>query len=323
LDLVKSSEALLNEYKGNLFEFLVALDLSKRYSLLSEFYDSISGDFHSMLSQQEEFIRSYYPHLVIELPRMAKDLADKIAQKIPKDISLIELVGKSAASNKDVGEADIICRNKEKSFYLSIKLSKENAYVNTKSAGIKSFISKYFSSFTQSQEDQEVLSSYFDQRFEMFSRDLHDQCDIDYDSHFNSWTLEAMPRLPGALKGKSREIYLAFIYDINNMIFDLLNKYAQYDSKGFIASLFPLMGQSRSDIISAIVFYKSKNKDLSFQSHVFTSYIESSDGLVLKNNKETSSFEINLNSVHIQIRLKCMNKFTSKSFKVNCAVKHL
>ena len=65
-------EALLNEYKGNLFEFLVALEFAKKFSLQTQTLEGISKGAFEMLKQQEEYIRSYYPSLLTKLPFLAK-----------------------------------------------------------------------------------------------------------------------------------------------------------------------------------------------------------------------------------------------------------
>ena len=134
-------EALLNEYKGNLFEYLVTLILTKKFGLEAEFVTSLGDDFRSMLSQCENFIRNYYPELLVDLPALAAGLADEIEKKIElKSATSIHQIGKVAMASQDqrYGEADLLIKDGDKQFPISIKLSKQNAYVNTKSAGLKS-----------------------------------------------------------------------------------------------------------------------------------------------------------------------------------------
>ena len=57
----KNSQALLNEYKGNVFEFLVANSLARQYEILPKFLNSIEDSFYSILEQQQLFIHQYYP----------------------------------------------------------------------------------------------------------------------------------------------------------------------------------------------------------------------------------------------------------------------
>lgn len=323
MNLDKSSDALLNEYKGNLFEFLVALNLSQINKIEKKFYESVSNDYNQMLTQQEQFIRNYYPELLEQLPKFAHKLANKINKYLKHELGSVQLVGKSAAANKDVGEADLICYAGTKQSLISIKLSKDSAFVNTKSAGVKSFISKYFHDFKSSFERQNQLNAFFDKQFEEFSRKIHASCDVDYDINFENWILEALPRLPGALKGECRDYYLGFVYEVSNNISDHLVELLNEDQALFVKAILPLMGQSRDDIINAITFYKNKKNEVVSSQSVYSFDQSSFTNIQIKNNESSTSIDINLGAVILQIRVKCMNKFTSKSFKVNCAIKHL
>ncbi len=60
-----------------------------------------------MLSQQEAFIREYYPDLLLDLPNLAEGLAKEIVKSLPQRPKAASLVGKAASGAKK-GEADLV-----------------------------------------------------------------------------------------------------------------------------------------------------------------------------------------------------------------------
>ncbi len=150
-------DALLNEYKGNLFEFLFCHILAQKVNIEGKFLGSINPSMHSMLTQQESFLRNYYPNLLNELPILANEAVDAVLVKLKlKKVSEVSLIGKVAGNiNNDYSEADILIKDDKNVFPLSLKVSKNSAFVNTKSAGLKSFFTKYFALFSVENIQQE------------------------------------------------------------------------------------------------------------------------------------------------------------------------
>lgn len=325
----KRSEALLNEYKGNLYEFLVAHHLARALSVEASFMRSITPDFYSMLAQQESFIREYYPKLLIDLPKLAEGLSLELASKIRESkekVCGIELVGKAAAGMgaEAYGEGDfLVIMEGASPWPISVKLSKAQAYVNTKSAGVKSFLSKYFGAHKSCSRLQEELNEFFDREFDSMAFALHDLAGIDYDQGFENWKNSGLSQLPGELDPQMRKVFLGFLYKVSNKLFESLDIFHAQEPSQFIQSLDPLIGYSRKDIIQASTFYRASADGYELFGHSIenANALEGAKLEQLVNREETSSFDIEFTDRTLQIRLKAMNRFTGKGFKVNCAVK--
>lgn len=322
----KRREALLNEYKGNLYEFLTAQALARHFGVEAGFIKSLRADFLSMLGQQEGFIREFYPELLDELPVLASGLAKQIVSGINFRPSSISLVGKAAAgqSEEDLGESDIILKDEAgNEVFVSVKLSKTGAFVNTKSAGIKSFLSKYFKQIKDIEEYQNKFANIFDREFEAMAYKLHELADVDYSPSFESWKAQGYPQLPGDLEPSMREVFLATLSDVSDELCSIIEGLHKSQPREFLTSLRPLIGYSRADIIQATTFYdKGYKLDYNKVEHG-VELIDSLNVIEIVPRENATSFDVLLNDRTLQIRLKAMNKFTGKGFKVNCAVKNI
>lgn len=322
----KRKESLLNEYKGNLYEFLVARELSQKYQIEAEFIRRLRPDFQQMLAQQEAFVREYYPELLIDLPRLAKGLADKLSECLPESPTGLTLIGKAASGEEAQGEADILLSFENvEDVPISVKLSKAQAFVNTKSAGIKSFIKKYFGAFEGNEEAQEMFSSFFDREFDRFSRAVHDSQGVEYSEDFDHWKSEGLTQLPGELGPEERAIFLGLISSVSNRLFEIVTEFYEKAPAQFAFCLRPCLGHSVDGLWQAATFYKTKGQNYELFSHE-VERLDQGSGLKLvsaKNRADTSSFDLVFEDRVLQIRIKAMNRFTGKGFKVNCAVKRL
>lgn len=324
-------QALLNEYKGNLYEYLVGAALSSLYKTESKYILGLTADFRKMLAVQESFIREYYPDLLLDLPVLAKSLAQEIYNKLDlKNESevLVELVGKVALASHDdrYAEADLVIKESSNIYPISIKLSKAHAYVNTKSAGVKSFIAKYFNSKiicpTQTQNDLNIKT---EKLIEWLGRELHEAKDLDYSENYENWLIAGMPTLPGQLEGETRDIYKTFLHRLNQEIFTAIKTLFDTDKKDFIESSLSLIGFSDKNIIQATTYYVNQNgRYVLFKNIIDTFEDFKSDLSKIKLGElktSAANFDIHFKDRILQLRLKAMNKFTSKSYKINCSVK--
>lgn len=326
---VKRREALLNEYKGNLYEFLVASQIARQRQIESAFMKGIPSDFYAMLGQQEGFIREFYPELLRDLPQLAQGLGKQIQERFEGELIELRIMGKSAAgeANTEYGEGDILGVFSDGSTVpVSVKLSKTGAFVNTKSAGVKSFLSKYFGSFEPCASLQEKLTKEFDREFETMAYTLHEKAGVEFDLGFQNWVDAGFSQLPGELPSDLRPIFLDSLYRVNNMLFESLQSLACQDQEKFIASVWPLLGYTRMDIVQATTFYKSATHGYALDFHSVESAKHVNGKLrfiELRNRDNSASFDVVFEDRILQVRLKAMNKFTGKGFKVNCAVKVL
>jgi hypothetical protein len=324
-------QALLNEYKGNLYEYLVAVSLSSLYSCEAKFLTGLTQDFRKMLVIQESFIREYFPNLLYDLPVLAKSLANDLFESlnIENTNSIeIELIGKAAMASHDerYAEADILIRTGDINYPLSIKLSKAHAFVNTKSAGVKSFISKYFvSTNVNTSKLQNDLNIKTDKLIEELSLELHRVNDIEYSDDYVNWISQNKPGLPGQLVGDSRVIYKSFLYSLNCEIYNTVSELYKANKEEFSRSILPLIGFSEKSIIQVTTYYKNVDD----RYHLYKNSIDSFNNIkndlnliTLGERKENAAnIDIFFKDRTLQLRLKAMNKFTSKSYKINCSVK--
>lgn len=318
-----SQLALLNEYKGSLFEYLVSLKLAEQLDLSLSFYNSMSENQLSIFEQQESFVRNFFPNLVYELPKLAGTTANKILIDLgTKDIDRIIIVGKSMASNntESYSEADIVLVGPIKSYNLSLKLAKKQSFVNTKSAGIKSFFSKYFVDFNVD-PIQAKLNSLVDNAFEKMAMNMHHEADIEYSNGFENWELENQVVLPGKLPDDLKVFLYQYYSILNNYIYENILKLIELDQEMFVKSCAALIGHSQGDLISVISFYEQKD-DLFVKTETLVTKFDTNQK-ILDVKLRDNSFDIIFETLILQLRIKPMNKFTSKSYKVNCAVKFL
>lgn len=317
------STSLLNEYKGYLFEFLVAQNCARESNIEVEFLSSIPEGFIKMLKQQEDFIREFYPHLLVDLPILASSLSKNILKYINKKVIKVKIIGKYASSlDKKSEEADIILYCSDKKYPISLKISKNTSFVNTKSAGVKSFIGKYFYQCDNSQDYQRHFSGDFDLIYNKFTRSIHEVYNIDYTDDFHSWMEGDLPHLPGELNNEGRKIYTSMISELSQKLFFYLEKLYKENPIEFLESLPPLCGFSSNNLIQAICFYKIKDGHYELKFEKLSSFDQRINQCLLSKNSSSGSLSIKINECSLQIRVKAMNKFTNKGFKVNCAVKY-
>ena len=104
------NEALINEFKGNLFEYLVASHLAKSFQIESRFITSFGGAIKEQLSAYESWLRKNDPVLTQKLPILAKQTALELQSSLPKEIDNVIVMGKSAGGshNDSYKEADLV-----------------------------------------------------------------------------------------------------------------------------------------------------------------------------------------------------------------------
>lgn len=317
-------EALLNEYKGNLFEFLVAVDIARSIGGELKFLDSMTSDFRMMLTQQEQFIREFFPLLLKNLPSLATGLKDEISKYVPiYEVEKVQIMGKAAlaASDTRFDEADILLHIPKKIFPISLKLCKTKSFVNTKSGGVRSFFNKYFNSF----KGQEIFDLKLNNILDQMIFDLYAEADLDTDTHFSNWINAGLATLPGQLEGRFRDIYLNSLYRMTKALYVEIEKIYKSDKAHFVQSLMPLIGFGSEQIIQATTFYQNINGEYVLEQNLvedFNCITKELESITLGDYKEDkTSFDIQFPDRTLQLRIKAMNKFTSKSYKINCSVK--
>ena len=333
---LSQKEAAVNEFKGNLFEFLVASWLSRKYGKEAQFLKDFGGPLRSQLVGYEKHLREYDPELVRRLPTLAQKTAEKSFPYLPKNIDQIFVVGKCPQfSNREkLKEADLLAVSTTgEEHLLSLKLCKARAFVNTKSGGVRSFIEKYFSEFSDASKWQKRISQFVEQSFLQMSYQLYEKAGLIFEGKFGSeWEEAGKSTLPGQLSKDDLIIVQDHYYRVIQEFYKAFVAFFKKDKEKFKRALFPLLGMGLENIIQITCYHAekvSKEERKRYQlrgidiatSKELSRELESVHIEELK--KGLSSFEVKLKTIVLQIRVKPMNVFTVPAMKVNCSVKKM
>lgn len=310
------SQAYLNEYKGSLFEFLMAQGLARHFNTLSEFYKNTPERYFELFKEYEKSLRNFEIGLVEKLILLSqKTLSSFLKEyKFKSNGYRVKILGKFSDQEN---EADILLTSEKEEIPISLKLCKTGHFINTKSAGVKSFLKKYF----DLKNEQEELNSLAHIEFESFSREIHDLKGLDFDIQYKSWRENNLSELPSSLEGESKLKIKKLYHVIAKHLHRILIKLEEEKPEVFKKAISKLCGLADNDIIMLTCFHKGTN-DHEFSNIHIGHYQEKSKWKVLEINSGLSSFEIEGTRKVLQIRIKPMNKFTAPSYKVNCSVKY-
>lgn len=315
-------EALFNEVKGSLFEYLVGRELSVRSKEELAFQKSLDANYLTVLSQQDRMVRQFYPEMLPFLSQASKKTADKIIEYLGSIPRHPKLVGKfsHSSSGLELNEADLLLFHEEKTLPVSLKLNKKNAFVNTKSGGIKSFFTQYFPFLDPG--TQEKFNKSIDLEFHRMACELHAARDMDYDGSFDLWTGQGLSELPGELEPDLRAILKSYYARIAKSMHGILQNALEQHPEEFKKALQPLMGFSSEDILQVIYFHDFPvNQNPLIDIHSYSEMSDALGSLCINSFGEISSVEIEAHNWNLQIRVKPMNKFTTTAIKINCSVK--
>ena len=262
-------EAYINEWKGNLFEFLVAQGLAERTGVFEDFILGVPEKLRGLITTYQRNLLKLSPETYRELPALAENVTDSLSEFLPvRGMALgntkVILEGKFDFDHKsDKAESDILLIQNSHRFPISLKLCKENSYVNTKSGGVKSFVSKYFSEYKSCQKDQQKISQKVDFEFQGLGHELYSQKGLSFMGKFDEqWEEAGGAVLPGELSTLESQILRQYYYKIILEIYSVLKKYFEEDKEIFSRSLMPILGMGKADLIQATCFH-SGTKDTS------------------------------------------------------------
>jgi len=330
------NEALINELKGGLFEYQVGRLLAQNVESEDQFITASDASELDRLKAYEIWLRQYDPHLLKQIPHLAMRAKEKLIEILPSHFE-VAWVGKKAAGSgvADVCEADLVIYQKSPSGklsnpeFISLKLCKSHAYVNTKSGGCHSFIAKYFASFgSLADEIQKKFNHNMDRAFWEMGENLYQAMDLGtFQGTFDQeWQIRQLPELPGQLTPELKRFvhnyYFCMIRELH-LAFTLL---IEKEPELFRQCLWPLLGLGARNIIQLVCFHETKKDIGAYQFHSLALIREKDVESALMNYRlealkpEISSFLIDCAPYKLQLRLKPMNKFTAKSLKVNCSI---
>lgn len=309
-------EALFNEVKGSLFEYLVARRLAHLGGNELGFLDSLDKNYLNVLSQQDRMVRQFYPEMLTFLNQVSEISAEKLVSFLGEIPHSPRLEGKLGTNF----EADLMLESSKGMIPLSLKLNKKNAFVNTKSGGIKSFFTSYFSFIDP--QIQHDFNQMVDREFSRMSYELHASNDMEYEGNYSNWVKSGKSELPGELNPDERIILKSFYARIACEMHQILKIAQESKPAAFTASLPALIGFSSSEILQLVCFHDFKsNNSGSVSIHSYDEMEKWLKNVLIIPFAVTSSVELNLGDWDLQIRVKPMNKFTTTAIKINCSVK--
>lgn len=326
-------ESLLNECKGNLFEFLVAQLLSRRFKKEDIFLLSLPRDFRARLQFYEETIRQFDSELLKNLPVLAEAVAQRLEEHSffkNKSHFSFTVIGKIMATNDNNlwNETDIVAieelpNGESKKYFISLKLTKDHSYTNTKSAGIKSFIEKYFSVFSKEAKAFQVkLNNEVDESFHMMGHKLYGMIDQEFKGSFDSRWSDDFSELPGELSLEMKEVVYANYTRVALKVREYLGELYKKDPEKFYFSLHALCGFGNVDIIQVHCFHQNAQlKDILIKTHSDLFNNDPHEIILKELTLGSASFDIAFEKFVLQIRVKPMNKFTTAAYKINCSIK--
>lgn len=315
-------EALLNELKGSLFEYLVARQIACSFDREGEFLLSLSDDYQKLLEQQDLMVREIAPKLPQLLSVWSLQTAHKFLET--KSLTFIEFRLSGQFSHlKELGECDIELKTSESIIPVSLKLNKKQGMVNTKSAGVKSFYQHYFSDATHLQQRFNLL---VENEHSLLRDQLYELMELDADhSSWQEWKNKGFSELPGEQPAAIKEVLHRYYARLAQKLQTDLEEIYQADPQKFKGGLLKLLGFAHQDLVQLICFHdwQSSHPEVC-EVHIFDAYRGMSELEVIqfRENKETASVEIQLKNWLLQIRIKPMNKFTTTAIKINCSVKY-
>jgi hypothetical protein len=315
-------EALFNEVKGSLFEYLVASELAKTGKIELDFQRSIDRNYLNVLSQQDRMVRQFYPEMLPFLQEASKRAVKSILDFLGEVPVSLKLVGKfsNSPAHQEIHEADLLLGTNSGDLPLSLKLNKKHAFVNTKSGGIKSFFFQYFPFILP--ELQEDFNRFVDREFTRMASELHQIHDIEYSGDFQLWIGLGLSELPGELDPPSRSILKNYYARIAKRMHEIFKLMINDQPEAFQSALPTLLGFSSPSIIQVIYFHTfPEDQESVIDIHNWNELSHELKKVQLKEFGEISSVEFQIGNWDLQVRVKPMNKFTTTAMKINCSVK--
>lgn len=315
-------EALFNEVKGSLFEYLVAREIAVAGASELQFQQSLDKNYLTVLSQQDRMVRQFYPEMLPFLGQLSKLTARSLMDYLKEVPDLPRVVGKFSNSSLagDIHEADLLLETSYGALPVSLKLNKKNAFVNTKSGGIKSFFTQYFPFIDST--IQQKFNQFVDMEFNRMALDLHALHDLEYSGNFHLWVKKGFSELPGELDADSRGILKAYYARIAEEMHKIFYQAFSSHPDAFSSSLPALMGFGKSDILQVICFHEFPSvADPLIDIHSYQEVYSGLSQTSIKPFSFISSVEFEIGNWTLQVRVKPMNKFTTTAIKMNCSVK--
>ncbi|MBP5295771.1 MAG: hypothetical protein J6Y94_00365 [Bacteriovoracaceae bacterium] len=313
-------EAFLNEFKGAIFEYRLALALAEAWGSTTALLASIPAVYQQRLAQYEQAIWQLDAPLGHALRDWPGQVAEQVLAQLPVAHGQVRWVGRQEKQSWQ--EADLLIEDSSHQLFpLSLKLSKDQAFVNTKSAGIKSVLPQYFSACPAVAAAQKQLLEIVERSFLTMGMELYQQQNLGiFMGRFDErWTL---PRLPGQMPEELRPYIWRYYSLPMAFLADLFRQWQ--DLACFKQALRPIFGFGRPDLWQVNCFYQKDPWQLK-RILLLPPHWAAEQIAALRWRPYQAGdifFSGDFPDGTIQIRAKPMNVFTVAALKVNCALRH-
>lgn len=322
-----SREALVNEYKGHLLEYLIATDLAATQDMRQEFNSRISDNYKNQLTSYQNHLLNLDPALYKQLFLMAKEGASFVKKSFAlEELKEVHLLGKDYERRGEPlrnREADIVLITNNQEIPLSLKFCKWDSFVNTKSGGAKSFLSQYFGDFPLSYSLQEEFNLKLEKGFTLMREEVSIAYGLEAKSSFDHWQEQGIPTLPGEVIPQAQKALRKFYHSLIINFHSAFESFYKTDPHLFLNSLKSLCGFLDEETYQVSLFYQKKTEEISLKDIRMKSNKDilphDPENLFVAPLEGKSSFHLNLKGMQLQIRMKPMNSFWVPGLKVNCS----
>jgi len=313
-------EAFLNEFKGTIFEYRLAWALAKSGGFEVSFLASLPSAAQARLEEYERLIWQLDPALAKSLEQWPLEVAAQLQAALPASLKAINWVGRQ--EKQAWQEADLLAQDAAgRTYPLSLKLSKDQAFVNTKSGGAKSFLTQYFSACPHAAAAQAELNNLIERGFLTLGMELYQQQNLGiFMGCFDErWIL---PHLPGQMPAELRPLIWQYYSKIAAYLAQLFQNW-QREAR-FQAALAPIFGFGRPDLWQVNCFYQKDPWRLKHTIILPPPWVAEQIKALHWRPYEAGAIYFNgeFPEGTLQIRAKPMNVFTVAALKINCALRH-
>ncbi len=317
---IAQKEAFLNEFKGAIFEYRLAVALAEHWGTLPALLAAIPAAYQARLASYERAVWQLDAALGAALNQWPREVAEQVLKHFPLTCGQVFWVGRQ--EKQSWHEADLLIQDSSHQIFpLSLKLSKEQAFVNTKSAGIKSILPQYFKACPEQAAAQTQLQELVERGFLTMGMELYQAQNLGiFMGRFDErWIL---PRLPGQVPEELRPAIWRYYSLVMAFLAQVFQQWK--DQESFRQALLPLFGLGRPDLGQVNCVYQKDPWQL--KRIIILPPTWAAEQIRALNwrpyHAGDTFFSGDFPAGTIQMRAKPMNVFTVAGLKVNCALRH-
>lgn len=300
---------------------MVGLEVAKLIDYEHKYTLSLAPNFHQLLRHYQAYIIEHDPELASFLAPEAKRTAEAILEiDKSRDWKRVSVLGKVAANDQGLNhEGDLILESDQSTLPISLKVARKGSFLNTKSAGIRSCLTKYFSA----SDEQEQLNQIQEMEFAKLSRSLEELNGLNPTSDFSSWKQAGLDELPGSLKDEARVLLNDYYARLLASFSKSVEQIRETSPDKFIQATKSLSGFAHAEVIQVVMFY-DRDQQGNYRSGDIATYTTPHFKQLpqIRFDGGNTSLYIQNDEFRLQLRIKPMNVFTTKAIKINSSMRH-